>query len=89
VTVPVAELHDSPLDQRGRLLQLPLEDSEMAVVDREDAAGQARIAFLAPLQRRQQAVPVGQEPASPVEQVQRIVVFPGEDRAGAVGPELA
>jgi hypothetical protein len=61
----------------------------MIAVGHEDAAGQARVAFLAPLQGRQQAVAVGQEPVCAVEQVQRVVVFPGEGHAGAVGLELA
>ena len=89
VTVPVAELRGGLLDQRGRLRQLPLEGGEVTVVGHEDAAGQAGVAFLAPLQGRQQAVAVGQEPVCAAGQMQRVVVFPGEDHAGAVGPELA
>ena len=68
--------------------QLPLQCVSVGLVGDEYRAGQAGVALVAGLQRRQQAPAVGQEPVGPVEQVQAVVVLAGELDPGAVGPEL-
>ena len=75
-------------DQLFGVAELPRQGVVMGLVGDEDRAGQAGVALVAGLQRRQQAPAVGQEAVGSVEQVQAVVVLAGELHLGAVGLEL-
>ena len=76
------------VDEFAGFCQLPLERRPVGFVGGEDRAGQAGVALVAGLQRRQQAPAVREQPVGAVEQVQDVVVLAGDRDLGAVGPEL-